>query len=65
MRWGGWLGLAALLGTAAVAFLTIADPAFAFAKPPSGAPGPLIGVGLPVGAVVLAALVARHFRRND
>lgn len=60
-----WAYCFVFLGLAAVAVMAMVDPALALSQPPKGAPGPLIGVGLPVGAVVVAALIARHFRRND
>jgi hypothetical protein len=67
-----WMGCV-LLGAAvaSLALLAAVDPAFAQCFPrgacasPEPAPGPLIGVGLPLaGAVVAALLVVRHFRHK-
>jgi len=65
MRLGSQFFSLTVLGGALTALLASASSALAFAPPPSGAPGPLIGVGLPVGAVIVGAIVARRFRRND
>ena len=48
----------AIFGSAAVALVAMFEPALAFARPPRGAPGPLIGMGLPLAAVVVAGLAA-------
>ena len=63
------------LGALAVslAWLAYADPAFAACfprsacqPPPQGAPGPLIGVGLPLaGAALATLLIVRRFRRKE
>jgi hypothetical protein len=55
----------------AAAWLANVDPALAQCFPrsscaPQGAPGPLIGVGLPIaGAAFATLLVVRHFRRKE
>jgi hypothetical protein len=55
----------AIFGTATAALVAKFEPALAFARPPRGAPGPLIGMGLPLAAVVVAGLaVAGRFRRS-
>lgn len=58
---------AVVLGGLVVFLLGAIDPAFAQrVSGTRGAPGPLIGVGLPIaGAVIATVLVARRFRRKQ
>lgn len=65
MRFLGWARSVSVLGGLSVVLLAMFEPALAN-DPIRGAPGPLIGIGLPIAGVVLVALmVARSFRRND
>lgn len=54
-----------VVGGAAVALLTMSEPALAYALPPRGGPAPLIGAGASVVAVAAALWIARKYRRND
>ncbi len=47
------------LGILAASFIAIADAAAAY--PIDAAPAPLIGVGLPVAAVVIASVIAARY----
>ena len=59
--WGYWL---TVIGGAAVVLGGMFEPALALALPPRGGPGPLIGIGLPLAGLVVAALVlARRYRK--
>lgn len=65
MRFGGWEYAVLILGVIAGALLATADPALAFARPPSGGPIPVLGVGLPAAGVVVTLLLAHRFRRDN
>lgn len=53
-----------VVGACGMALLAMLDPALAMARPPRGAPGPLLGLGLPAAGVTVAVLLARRFRRK-
>ena len=64
--WNPWVCCLTIVGGAAVALLGMSDPALSFARPPRSAPGPLIGMGLPVAGIIVATLAAVcRFRRNE
>jgi hypothetical protein len=51
------------LAVIAVTALIAAEPALAFARPPRGAPAPLLGIGLPLAGGVLAlVMLARRYK---
>jgi hypothetical protein len=53
----------ACLAVIAVTALIAAEPALAFARPPRGAPAPLLGIGLPLAGGVLAlVMLARRYK---
>lgn len=63
--WGGWAYVIFAVGAFGVCVLATLDPAMAMARPPRGAPGPLLGLGLPAAGVAVAVFLARRFRRKS
>ena len=58
-----WAYCLTIFGAAAILLTGMLEPALALARPPRGAPGPLIGIGLPLAGLVVAAVaLARRWR---